>query len=913
MSFNQKGFAHILLLIILLIGVGIGVYLALNPTVFKPKASIGDKVVTDPTYKGLPWNDMELKDGRITIYGEPVYLKLAWLMIDFGPHVYPYSSCPTHDSVAPLNPEDPSGPKIKSVNPECMFSGKENPEEYLQYPKLLKQRGYNGIKIITKWYQFDTDGDGTADDQKAVDNLKELMQKTVDEGMYINLHVMSYPQGRGGVPNAFFDKNPDAQAHGFPLKADRYPDLSKAPRKWTDCHYKSPTGILRDTSFPGWADDPYCNDVTQAGVQNYAKMPAISNQAYKDTQRTFVKDFFKKIGPDLLASVIYFDVSDETSYQIGNPESQTGGWLDFSDNARKAFSEFIQKPENVEQARKEGCLSFYPTTGVVWNMQKPQLCNNMQEQLVNQNSLWNIYRARELAAYTNWEGESMRLALKEVLKDTLGEQYAQKAIVGADYFDMTDDDRNENKPTFATQVAQNMGNPIEYIKNLEGFNLIQSRAWFNRRDDPDNVNNKVRQYYIKDKNLPNTALMGIFDFWAADKGDITGKNTDGSDKFDTWFHFRRTKNTNLGLEFFHMRPLNNDYAALIDITPKDISEKKRGYPEAYGNSWTAYDSKFDPKPDFLLGSKRLLTKGGPAYDGSNTGDPSYPSLPYTPDNIIDFTPYPDRVDYDVKPLIKQIEVGKDDTGYFFKIKAMDNHLLGSYGVWVIKKGNDKNNQDNWIILKNPSGGYDFPATIYNFNQKNYLNLTGSKGGGGGPEVTLQSGQEYEFVINTSDYAGNHCDYRIGGPHPKFETWKDCAPGVVPYTAKIDQLSLQQQGSVDDSQNSSTSSSTRTATANEKVDYTIIPSNLQANQQFKIEMRNIRGDSGYVAVFIDGKSYWITGEPYGYSYTVNGLAAGSHTIQLIAHCDYSKSDPNGGSGPDCSKNDAVFNPQIITVK
>src|SRR5688572_11738369 len=39
---NQKGFAHVLLLIILLIGVGIGVYLALNPTIFRPKASQGD-------------------------------------------------------------------------------------------------------------------------------------------------------------------------------------------------------------------------------------------------------------------------------------------------------------------------------------------------------------------------------------------------------------------------------------------------------------------------------------------------------------------------------------------------------------------------------------------------------------------------------------------------------------------------------------------------------------------------------------------------------------------------------------------------------------------------------------------------------------------------------------------------------
>ena len=41
-TLNQKGFAHLLLLVILLIGVGVGVYLALNPTVFRPKASQSD-------------------------------------------------------------------------------------------------------------------------------------------------------------------------------------------------------------------------------------------------------------------------------------------------------------------------------------------------------------------------------------------------------------------------------------------------------------------------------------------------------------------------------------------------------------------------------------------------------------------------------------------------------------------------------------------------------------------------------------------------------------------------------------------------------------------------------------------------------------------------------------------------------
>ncbi len=37
-TINNKGFAHILVLLVLLIGLGVGVFLVTHPTVFKPKA-----------------------------------------------------------------------------------------------------------------------------------------------------------------------------------------------------------------------------------------------------------------------------------------------------------------------------------------------------------------------------------------------------------------------------------------------------------------------------------------------------------------------------------------------------------------------------------------------------------------------------------------------------------------------------------------------------------------------------------------------------------------------------------------------------------------------------------------------------------------------------------------------------------
>lgn len=736
-NFNLKVLAGVVGVLLLAVGVGVGIYLNNQKTVFKPKANL------DPVKPkaSLPLDKIQIKDGKLYIHDEWVYLKQAWNIIDFGPkNAYGYSECQMVDSPVELEP----GKQIKVYpSDDCMFFGRENPEEYLQYPKILKQRGYNTIKVTVRWDEFDVNGDGVVDaDSQALKNLKDFIHEVQREGVFITLLINNYPVGLGGVPDKFFteyafNKNIDAQAYGIPSTPDTdgidlkispgagEPILQITPRRWTDCGYKTinPGPNADNTAHPGWPpDDQYnCNNINGDYTNRFVKLPSLTNQLYRDTVKSYIKDLLGKLGDDL-ASILIYETSVEPMYHIDS-------YSDFSVSARDAYIAYLQK-SNPENCDIQAILNNWPVSNQGTPKQVTFLCKqtDLMRQLTDTNSTWNRFRAFALADYINWEAAAIREGITENLSRNerwrgKAQELASRAIVGADVLDTS----SHEDPKHMIRV---LGNLDQYVQNLKGINLIQVN-WHWRVKALPQVYTTVKKYH------PSAAI--------SEQMSYEPSYTDFGGDTSQWANNIFNNSTNFGMEFFHPRPVTND----------NMFTK---YPSTYSNSWAVYDNNWNPKNAeddrdkaagrnlswrFSLVSQKLLTRG----DNGN----------FPPAFVRDF--YPPAIDKQVAPKFKNLALGRNNEGkYYFLAESVDNHLLKKYDLYAIKVDpNDpdyRQNPQNYIVL---TGEADtFSANLYYGHEPHYFNKTGINFVSRQPQE-LDIHTEYEFVINTFDYAGNRCD------------------------------------------------------------------------------------------------------------------------------------------------------------
>lgn len=967
---NQKGIAHILLLIILLIGIAVGLYLALNPTIFRPKANLDAE---NTNYIGLPL-DRELRDGKVYIHGEPIYLKTAWLTIEFGPTgAYGYRVCNTTETGTP--------PKVKTVDPECMFFGRENPDEYLQYPKLLKERGYNAIRINPYWYMLDPKGEGRVTDEKAFEGMKKLLDATMEEGMYIGFQLMAYPIGGGGIPSVFFDKNPDAQAEGFATKDDGSPELSQK-HLWTDCEYRTIDPALnQNTANKGWPDAD-CDTKTRVNGQGYAKVPSIHSEKYQQVTRAMIQDVIKKLGKKYAQSILWYETSVEPMYIHS-------AYIDYSNNAKVAFERYLATlpDEEKRKAENEGCLQ---EGRLIWDMdsQNRILCNDTLNQMINPDSTWNIFRGRALGDYIRMEAIAYEDGLKGVLKDLYSDD---KIWIAADYLDVSVQETKKRLHD-PKKEARTHGHRFKYLEKLKDkVDIIQINAGAAG-------NNSVDLYDIVRGVNPTWAISEHMTFEPG-----VWKHPDSYIR-DELFKV----STNFGLEFFHPRPVNDipetvfdengnkqtttrnfSAAEVMNIThPKSkitIQQMRAVYPSAYKNSWTLFDRNWNPKPSYLPWSQLLMT--------------SAKSYPFEPKDIKDFLP--GQLDTPVKPKLKNFTIGKSSDGrYYYSAQSVDNHLLGNYTIYGIRSDADKSKAENYVVLETQ------PINIYAEDAKRFVDIK-----------TIDPSVPYDFIINTYDYKGIACEYGVDGkgfadgcagdPSDPTAILKNVVlnnqtadvvcpqvewdvPGrvetgmsfdgkirltggknaeyisVYQYTTDIaNKLELVQVSGDTFSFKSRPNGSVSVRLlfiVNDWIGYNISAPGLSIPQRcservvpwvarlgsgmessgirvrenavgtpgyeveygiegsaskekpFTITMKNLTapGDWNYVAIIVGGKSYWLEGRDNGFAWRSGGLPAGRYSVQLVAHCDYSSPDPAGGSGPNCQNSDVRFPNATLTV-
>lgn len=113
-----------------------------------------------------------LKDGRVYVDGEHVFLKIARTLRDFGQEKF------------------------------C--------DELIEDLDTLREKGYNTVGLTAYWHHFDRTGDGSIDVSPAP--LLRLIDAIRERGMFVGFAVETYGVGGGLLPAGFWEEHPDAVA-----------------------------------------------------------------------------------------------------------------------------------------------------------------------------------------------------------------------------------------------------------------------------------------------------------------------------------------------------------------------------------------------------------------------------------------------------------------------------------------------------------------------------------------------------------------------------------------------------------------------------------------------------------------------------------------------------------------------------
>lgn len=152
----------------------------------------------------------------------------------------------------------------------------------------LKEKGYNAIRINTYWNHFDKDANGIVDQAIYLTNLNRFIKAVADAEMLPILSFETYNVGGGGVPVAFFQTFPKAQAINFQGE------------------------LAVDTEYG-----------------THQKIPSIFNPDYRRLSRSFIQNIVRNIDN---TRILYYKTTVEPQY-IGNQN------LDYNGDAQREYLE----------------------------------------------------------------------------------------------------------------------------------------------------------------------------------------------------------------------------------------------------------------------------------------------------------------------------------------------------------------------------------------------------------------------------------------------------------------------------------------------------------------------------------------------------------------------------------------------
>ena len=214
----------------------------------------------------VDYTKWEIKNGKFYLDGEWRFLKIA----------------------KPLT--------VTSNPPECQEIIDEIPD--------LKKYYYNTVSIMCDYPNFDTDSDGVID--KSLEPLAKVIDAVYAAGMYPVLNFGSYTVGGGSLPDAFWERFPDAFA------------VNEQGQKVTDTEY-------------GFG----------------SKVVSIFHEGYRKAVHEFMKSVAKAVDTK---KVLYIETTVEPQY-MGTIK------LCYSESARKEYNKW-RAENNITDAASEMPTTF---------------------------------------------------------------------------------------------------------------------------------------------------------------------------------------------------------------------------------------------------------------------------------------------------------------------------------------------------------------------------------------------------------------------------------------------------------------------------------------------------------------------------------------------------------------------------
>jgi hypothetical protein len=153
--------------------------------------------------------NVELKQGKLFVEGEHVFLKIAKPLRNFG--------------------------------------DKEEIDQLIADLDIIRSKNYNCIELNCYWHHLDRDGDGVVDVD--VEPLKRLVDEINERGMFACLSVETYGVGGGQIPDGFWEVYPGNIAVGIDGKEvsdTEFGYLSKVPSLYSADYLRLSRAFITD-------------------------------------------------------------------------------------------------------------------------------------------------------------------------------------------------------------------------------------------------------------------------------------------------------------------------------------------------------------------------------------------------------------------------------------------------------------------------------------------------------------------------------------------------------------------------------------------------------------------------------------------------------------------------------------------
>lgn len=136
---------------------------------------------------------------------------------------------------------------LKIGKPLRNFASEKEVNQLIADLDVLEEKGYAVLELDCYWHHFDKTGDGAVD--VSLEPLRRLVSAIDDRGMIPCLSVETYGVGGGFLPDAFWDRHPDAlavNAQGKLVSDDEYGTGARVPSLYSPAYLEASRNFIRD-------------------------------------------------------------------------------------------------------------------------------------------------------------------------------------------------------------------------------------------------------------------------------------------------------------------------------------------------------------------------------------------------------------------------------------------------------------------------------------------------------------------------------------------------------------------------------------------------------------------------------------------------------------------------------------------